>query len=219
MLSVKINDIGEEAFICRKTMFLDFSLFSRSVAASNLKWFSRWDIGMKVSYVSMKAKSENIVQRMMVTSPKTLGTRLNSSMGKSAGKWASTRPPLLPIKSYAAVESELMKEIEKLQHDRPCPSSWPFAHRITFPLIDFFFRPPSSPLSRSYLYSFSLRPDALSLFDGRNKKRKESSGERLRATSTPRNNLRSVGHQINNVVRLSLSMNFLLPFFFVFFCS
>lgn len=145
--------------------FFQSSLHSdRHEAASNLKRFSR-------SRILWKVKSGNIATNE-VTSPKTLGTRSNSSMGKSAGKWASTRPPLLPIKSYAAVESELMKEIEKLQHGRPCPPSWPFAHRITFPLIDFFFLP------LPYLYSFSLRSRfVLSLSDGRNKKRKEK--ERL----------------------------------------
>lgn len=133
------------------------NLFSSYVAASNLKWLVRvaetyyWSIHRYGSKIWEYGATNE------VTSPKTLGTRLNSSMGKSAGKWASARPPLLPIKSYAAVESELMKEIEKLQHGRPCPPSWPFAHRITFPLIDFFFLPRPSPRP-SVLYSFSLPP-------------------------------------------------------------
>lgn len=73
-----------------------------------------------------------------LTSPKTLGTSWSSSMGKSAGKWAST-PPLLPIKSYAAVEPELMKEIEKLQHRQPRLYLQPFATVSRFrSLISFF---------------------------------------------------------------------------------
>lgn len=90
----------------------------------------------------VEPESGNIATNEL-TSPKTLGTGSNSSMGKSAGKWAST-PPLLPIKSYAAVEPELMKEIEKLQHRRTRLFLPPLRHRLAFPLIDFFF--PSSLL-------------------------------------------------------------------------
>lgn len=112
-----------------------------------------------------------------------------------------------------------MKEIEKLQHDRPCPSSWPFAHRITFPLIDFFFRPsPSLAPFPGPIFTLSHFVPTFSPFStGETRNEEKTSGKRLRATSTPRNNLRSVGHQINNVVRLSLSMNFLLPLFFLLF--
>lgn len=96
----------------------------------------------------VEPESGNIATNEL-TSPKTLGTGLNSSMGKSAGKWAST-PPLLPIKSYAAVEPELMKEIEKLQHRQTSASSFhPFATVSRFrSLISFF---PLFPL-----LSFSL---------------------------------------------------------------
>lgn len=93
----------------------------------------------------MEAKSGNIATNEL-TSPKMLGTSLNSSMGKSAGKWAST-PPLLPIKSYAAVEPELMKEIEKLQHRRTRSS---------------FSPSPPSHVSAHWFLSFSLRPSTFS---------------------------------------------------------
>lgn len=128
----------------RKTTFLHFNLFSRSVTVSNLKWLVRV---AETYYWSIFA----ILRNEWSDLSQDAWDSLEFQYGKSAGKWASTRPPLLPIKSYAAVESELMKEIEKLQHDRPCPPSWPFAHRITFPLIDFFF----SPLPRfSTLFHF-----------------------------------------------------------------
>lgn len=106
----------------------------------------------------MAAESGNIATNEL-TSPKTLGTSLNSSMGKSAGKWAST-PPLLPIKSYAAVEPELMKEIEKLQAPSAPPLPPALRHRLTFPLIDFFF---SSSLSLPFP-SISSRLPSLSVF-------------------------------------------------------
>lgn len=86
-------------------------------------------------------------------------------MGKSAGKWASTLP-LLPIKSYAAVEPELMKEIEKLQYRQPRPFLRPFATVSRFrSLISFFslFLRPSlhRSLSLSIASCSSLRAHCL----------------------------------------------------------
>lgn len=120
--------------------------------------------------------------------PRCLTTRLNFSIEKSAGKWASTRPPLLPIKSYADVESELMKEIEKLQRARgeadlvPHPGPSPIVSR--FRSLISFFTP--SLLSRP-VYSFSLRRSDVPLSLPRQKwetKGKHLERERLRRVNT-----------------------------------
>lgn len=153
-----------------------------------MKYFGRLVRRYCAPRAVMKVKPENIATNG-VTSPKTLDDSLGFQYGKVRREMSLDSPlppPLLPIKSYAAVESELMKEIEKLQLGRTCPlpPAWPFAHRITFPLIDFFFSSLSPPV-----YPFPLRSSMFSpssIVEIRNERK---TSREHPAASTPRNNL------------------------------